>query len=75
MKKQVKGSRKLVRNLNKEIQAMIKDGTYHAIMGVGRLIADVDGDGTMEMIIVGDPAETLNPEDVFTDLSSGPSSG
>ena len=75
VKREVPGAGKLVKALNNEIKAMIRDGSYHEIMGVGRLIADIDGDGKMEVVIVGDPAETLNPEEVYADFSGTPPQG
>jgi polar amino acid transport system substrate-binding protein len=72
VKREVRGAKKLVRQLNRTLLEMLKDGTYHEIMGVGRLVADVDGDGATEVILVGDPAETLNPENVFESTTSTP---
>jgi hypothetical protein len=75
VKRDVRGAKRFIRRLNRELKSMLKDGTYHEIMGVGRLVADVDGDGTMEVIMVGDPAETLNPEEVFQDKSQPSENG
>lgn len=65
IKKTTPDAEKIMKELNAEVERMMVDGTYYEILGINRIIADVNGDGKPEVILRGDPAKTINPEEVF----------
>ena len=71
VKKTVPGAKDLVKDLNKEIQAMIQDGSYYEILGINRIVKDINGDGIPEILLMGDPASTLNPEEIYRGFGEG----
>jgi polar amino acid transport system substrate-binding protein len=50
LRRDVEGSEEIVARFNQTISEMQADGTYHRILKLNWIRADVDGDGTMEMI-------------------------
>jgi ABC-type amino acid transport substrate-binding protein len=62
IRKDVENAEKIIADFNAEIKEMIGDGTYNKILELNWVRADMDGDGTMELIMVGDAAGTAPPE-------------
>ena len=50
IRKDVEGAEEIIENFNQNIAKMQADGTYNRILRLNWISADVDGDGTMEMI-------------------------
>lgn len=50
IRKDVEGADELIEKFNESIAEMQSDGTYNRILRLNWISADVDGDGTMEMI-------------------------
>ncbi len=72
LSKDVNDAASLIKRFNEEIGKMIADGTYHRILELNWIKADVDGDGRMEMILAGDAAgkeAPASPYEVFTDTT------
>ncbi|MDF3129576.1 transporter substrate-binding domain-containing protein [Kiritimatiellaeota bacterium B1221] len=65
VKRSTPNAKKIVAELNSEIEKMMVDGSYYEILGINRIIKDIDGDGKPEVLLLGDPAQTLNPEEVY----------
>lgn len=65
VKRTVPEAKSLVKDLNREIQRMIDDGSYYEILGINRVVKDINGDGKPEILLMGDPANTLNPEEIY----------
>jgi ABC-type amino acid transport substrate-binding protein len=57
----IEGSQALVERFNKSILKMVSDGSYHKILQLNWIRADVDGDGTMELIAAGERAGKQPP--------------
>jgi ABC-type amino acid transport substrate-binding protein len=62
----------IIERFNAEIDKMIKDGTYNAILGLNWIEADVDGDGKMEFVLQGERAGQAAPENVYSIYVTGP---
>lgn len=56
---------KLMVAFNQEILEMIKDGTYHEILDLNWVMADVDGDGNLELHLAGESAGTEKPGNAY----------
>ena len=54
---------------------MIADRTYHRLLHVEWIRADVDGDGTAELIPQSDRVGTIEPQRAYAVLSSSAGSG
>ncbi len=65
VKKTTPNAKKIVKQLNGEIAKMMEDGSFYEILGINRIIKDINGDGKPEVLLMGDPARTLNPEEVY----------
>jgi polar amino acid transport system substrate-binding protein len=50
IQKDIEGAEKLMSDFNESISQMQTDGTYHRILKLNWIQADVDGDGVLEMI-------------------------
>ena len=62
----------LVRRFDDEIRTMMSDGSYHEILDVDWLWADLDGDGKSELILGGVRAGTAPPTGGYGPLSQQP---
>ena len=65
LNKKVKNAQAIIKDFNTQIDAMITDGTYHDILGLSWISADIDGDGILELILVGDKAGVNPPENSY----------
>ena len=62
LRKDVEGAEDIITAFNAEIKEMIAEGTYNRILELNWITADIDGDGTMELILDGDAAGLAPPE-------------
>jgi ABC-type amino acid transport substrate-binding protein len=70
VRRDLKNAEKIVNEFNGEIGEMIADGTYNKILELSWVRADVDGDGSLELILSGNAAGTSPPQDTYN-LRSG----
>jgi polar amino acid transport system substrate-binding protein len=61
LRKDIKDSDEIISHFNEEIQKMIADGTYHNILKLNWISADIDGDGNMEFVLRGNEAGLKAP--------------
>jgi polar amino acid transport system substrate-binding protein len=60
----------IVDRFNAQLRAMIADRTYHRLLHVEWIQADVDGDGSLEYIPQGDKEGPVEPERAYTLFST-----
>jgi hypothetical protein len=60
----------IISGFNAQLRGMIADRTYHRLLHVDWLGADVDGDGVPEYVPASDQAGPTEPQRVYTLLSS-----
>ena len=65
LNKKVENAKAIIIDFNTQIDAMIADGAYHDILGLNWIRADIDGDGKLELILVGDEAGINPPENSY----------
>ena len=61
IRKDVEGAQAIIDRFNKGILRMVSDGSYHRILQLNWIRADVDGDGKMELIAAGERAGKQPP--------------
>jgi len=61
IRKDLPGSKEIVQRFDKEIRAMMADGAYHRALDVDWIWADIDGDGTSELVLRGAKAGMKAP--------------
>jgi polar amino acid transport system substrate-binding protein len=62
----------IITRFNAQLRGMIADGTYHRLLHVDWIRADIDGDGVAEFVPKSDTAGRLAPDHAYTLLSDGP---
>ena len=62
----------IVERFNAQLRGMIADRTYHRLLHVGWIRADVDGDGLAEYIAQSDSSGPSEPERAYTLFAAGP---
>ncbi len=65
LRKDLATAEDIIKSFNEEIHKMIIDGTYNKILELSWVRADMDGDGTMELILDGNAAGTAPPEHAY----------
>ena len=55
----------IVKRFNAQLQAMIVDRTYHRVLHVSWISADVDGDGVSEFVPASDRSGTTEPKSAY----------
>jgi hypothetical protein len=60
----------IIKGFNAELRGMIADRTYHRLLNVEWIGADVDGDGVAEYVPASDSAGPTEPKRVYTLFSS-----
>ena len=70
VRRDLDGAAALLTEFDEAVETMIEDGTYHRIVGVTWLWADVDEDGSPEFVLGGDRAGMQEPDDAY--VVSGP---
>jgi len=66
LRKDLEGAEAMIKRFNQEIIRMIADGSYNKVLHLNWIQADVDGDGTMELVLKGDRAGNLPPQSAYT---------
>jgi hypothetical protein len=66
IRKDLDNAEKIIADFNAEIREMIADGTYNKILELNWVRADMDGDGTMELILAGEAAGTTPPTHAYS---------
>lgn len=73
IRKDVPGAEEIIAEFDESIIAMIADGTYNEVLGLNWVRADVDGDGTMELVLAGEKAGTEAPDNAYNIRYTEPS--
>ncbi len=63
----------IIRRFDAQLRGMIADRTYHKLLHVGWILADVDGDGVPEYVPASDKAGTNSPQHVYSLIQADPS--
>lgn len=63
----------IISRFNAQLRGMIADGTYHRLLHVQWIQADVDGDGRVEYVSEGDRPGSTEPRSAYALVSSGTS--
>ena len=75
VRKDLPHAQEILTRFNRELAAMLRDGSYHAALRVDWIHADVDGDGTLEMVASGDQVGTEPPRSGFRISGTNTSGG
>lgn len=70
IRKNIPDAELILTQFNNAIKAMIADGSYNKILELSWVRADVDGDGTLELIFVGNEAGTVAPDNSYNIIYS-----
>ena len=62
IRRDVEGAQDIIDRFNKEVIDMVAEGTYNRILELNWIRADVDGDGSMELVLDGTKAGTAPPQ-------------
>ena len=65
VRKEIPGAEDIVAAFNREIRDMMADGTYSKILKLGWIRVDVDGDGLVELVAMGDRVGQMPPGSVY----------
>jgi len=69
LRKNLPGAQQILDRFNAERAKMLKDGTYHALLQVDWILADIDGDGIAEMVSAGNKVGVKAPQSGYQPLS------
>lgn len=61
----------IIDRFNVQVRGLMADGTFHRLLQVDWLLADVDGDGVREYVPSGDRVGATAPQNVYTLVSPG----
>ncbi len=70
IRKNLSDAAHVIEQFNAEIKKMINEGLYNELLGLGCVRADIDGDGTLEIVLNCDAAGTEPPEYTYDVFSS-----
>lgn len=70
LRKSTPGAQGILDKFNAQIKVMITDRTYHKLLHVDWIRADIDGDGVLENIAAGDKALKTEPQRSYSIFSS-----
>jgi len=70
IRKDLPGVESIVERFNAQIRGMIADRTYHRLLHVEWILADVDGDGVAEYVAGGDRVGTVEPQGAYSIATS-----
>ncbi len=70
IRKDFPNAEQIIINFNEAISSMMTDGSYNEILELNWVKADVDGDGTLELILAGNEAGTAAPDNSYNILYS-----
>jgi len=65
IRKSVADAATIIAGFNKQLRAMITDRTYHKLLHVNWILADIDGDGKAEYIAAADQAGKAQPSRAY----------
>ncbi len=65
IRREIPEAEEIVADFNREIRGMLADGTYSEILQVGWIRVDVDGDGLLESVALGDRVGERPPGSVY----------
>ena len=69
LRKNLPGAQQILDRFNEQRAKMLKDGSYHTALQVDWILADVDGDGTAEMIAGGEKLGVEAPKNGYQPVS------
>ncbi len=61
LRRDKEGAEEIIRAFNRQLPQMRRDGTYHRLLNVAWIVADVDGDGQVETVASGKNLGTAPP--------------
>jgi ABC-type amino acid transport substrate-binding protein len=70
VRKDLPDAESIVNRFNAQIRGMIADQTYHRLLHVDWILADVDGDGVAEYVGHGDRLGTVEPQGAYSIATS-----
>ncbi len=70
IRKDLPGVQSILDRFNAQIRGMIADRTYHRLLHVDWILADVDGDGVPEYVAGGDRVGTVEPQGAYSIATS-----
>jgi polar amino acid transport system substrate-binding protein len=70
VRKDLPDAESIVNRFNAQIRGMIADQTYHRLLHVDWILADVDGDGVAEYVAHGDRLGTVEPQGAYSIATS-----
>ncbi len=65
IRKEIPDAENIISMFNDEIGKMISDGTYHEILELNWIRADIDGDGKFELVLKGEKAGVEAPDHTY----------
>lgn len=65
LSKDFPNAKDIINKFNQEIDRMIVDGTYHQLLDLNWIRADIDGDGKVELVLIGDNAGVNPPSNSY----------
>ncbi len=74
VRKDLEDAEVIIQQFNNEIIRMIADGSYNRILHLNWIKADIDGDGTVELVLSGNKAGNQPPIDSYSVLLANQSS-
>jgi polar amino acid transport system substrate-binding protein len=66
LNKNIENSAQIIASFNVEISEMLTDGSYHEILELNWIKEDIDGDGKMEMVFIGNKAGSSQPSNAYS---------
>jgi polar amino acid transport system substrate-binding protein len=75
LRRDLAGAAEIVERFDAAIRAMIADGSYNRILGLQWILADLDGDGTAELVLGGGQAGTRAPQAGYSIFRPGKEGG
>jgi hypothetical protein len=69
LRKNLPNARQILDRFNEQRAKMLSDGTYHAALQVDWILADIDGDGTAEMVAASDKVGVEAPQSGYQPIS------
>lgn len=75
IRRDMPNAQSIVDKFNAQLQTMIKDGTYHQLLHLDWIDADVDGDGVSELVPRDDRIGNIAPKDGYSITASTGTTG
>jgi polar amino acid transport system substrate-binding protein len=71
VRRSVPDAQSIIDRFNKQLRTLITDGTYHRLLHVDWIRADVDGDGVAEFVSLSEKSGTAPPQNAYPLFSPG----